>query len=106
MAGIGSKLDSKIYPRESFGHIQPFNTMHMEDYSSQTHGTGGGAVSRMRRSDLDELRVRTQERLTLDEIRWSDMRKKVPLMGRVPASKITEMEDEVNFEKVHNIVFK
>ena len=97
MAGIGSKLDAKIHPRESFGHIQPFA---MEEYSSNTHETGGGAMTRMKRDNIDEIRTRTQESLTLEDVRWSDMRKKVPLMGRVPASRIEEMEDQTYFEKV------
>jgi hypothetical protein len=72
----------------------------MEEYSSNTHETGGGAMTKMKRDNIDEIRTRTQERLTLDDVRWSDMRKKVPLMGRVPASRIEEMEDQTNFEKV------
>ena len=97
MAGIGSKLDTKIYPRESFGRIQPFV---MGDYSSNAAYTGGGAMSRAKQNDQDERRVRTQERLTLDDVRWSDMRKKVPLMGRVPSSKIADELEEKRFQEV------
>ncbi|XP_052075160.1 transient receptor potential cation channel subfamily M member-like 2 isoform X1 [Mytilus californianus] len=98
MAGIGNRLmESKIHP--SGRNLQAFG---MEDFSSPSQfDTGGGTNSRMMtRDEIDERRARTQERLTLEDVRFSDMRKKVPLMGRVPLSKMMNSDQEdKSFEK-------
>ncbi|XP_071180049.1 transient receptor potential cation channel subfamily M member 4-like [Mytilus edulis] len=99
MAGVGNKLmESKIHPTGR--NLQAFG---MEDFSSPSQfDTGGGTNSRlmMTRDQIDERRARTQERLTLEDVRFSDMRKKVPLMGRVPLSKMMNSDQEdKSFEK-------
>ena len=103
MAGVGNKLmESKIHPTGR--NLQAFG---MEDFSSPSQfDTGGGTNSRlmMTRDQIDERRARTQERLTLEDVRFSDMRKKVPLMGRVPLSKMMNSDQEdKSFEKVVNM---
>ncbi|XP_052073400.1 transient receptor potential cation channel subfamily M member-like 2 isoform X4 [Mytilus californianus] len=106
MAGIGNRLmESKIHP--SSRNLQAFGK---EDFSSQSHfDTGGGTHSRMMtRDEIDERRARTQERLTLEDVRFSDMRKKVPLMGRIPLSKMMASDqDDKSFEqlKLEHIAF-
>ncbi|XP_071180089.1 transient receptor potential cation channel subfamily M member 8-like isoform X2 [Mytilus edulis] len=99
MAGVGNKLmESKIHPTGR--NLQAFG---MEDFSSPSQfDTGGGTNSRlmMTRDQIDERRARTQERLTLEDVRFSDMRKKVPLMGRVPLSRMMNSDQEdKSFEK-------
>ncbi|OPL33301.1 hypothetical protein AM593_04136, partial [Mytilus galloprovincialis] len=96
MAGIGNRL--KIHPSDknllSFGR-QDFSTQFQLD-------TGGGTHSRMilTRDETDIQKAKTQERLTLEDVRFSDMRKKVPLLGRVPQSKMmTSNEDDKSFEQ-------
>lgn len=96
MAGIGSK----IYPSDK--NFMPFGG---QDFSMQSQfNTGGGTNSRMtmKRDELDEKRAKTQERLTLEDVRFSDMRKKVPLLGRVPQSKMMASNVDESFEQVYN----
>lgn len=97
MAGVGI-TENKIYPKGTFGHRELFTH---EDITSPSYDQGGAGLSRFKSSDeIARQRFRTQERLTLDDVRWSDMRKKVPGMGRVPQSKIMEIEEEKVFQKV------
>ncbi|CAG2185726.1 TRPM3 [Mytilus edulis] len=95
MAGIGSK----IHPSDK--NFLPFGG---QDFSMQLQfDTGGGTHSRMstKRDELDDKRAKTQERLTLEDVRFSDMRKKVPLLGRVPQSKMmASNEDDKSFEQL------
>ncbi|XP_076107233.1 transient receptor potential cation channel subfamily M member 8-like [Mytilus galloprovincialis] len=94
MAGIGSK----IYPSDK--NFMPFGG---QDFSMQSQfNTGGGTNSRMtmKRDELDEKRAKTQERLTLEDVRFSDMRKKVPLLGRVPQSKMMASNVDESFEQL------
>ncbi|XP_076107231.1 transient receptor potential cation channel subfamily M member 8-like [Mytilus galloprovincialis] len=100
MAGIGNRL--KIHPSDK--NLLAFGR---QDFSIQSQfDTGGGTSSRMMmtRDETDIKKAKTQERLTLEDVRFSDMRKKVPLLGRVPQSKMMVSDVDDIFEqqkKVH-----
>ncbi|CAC5369887.1 unnamed protein product [Mytilus coruscus] len=106
MAGIGNRLmESKIHPSDR--NLLAFGK---QDVSIQSQfDTGGGTNSRMmiKRDELDEKRAKTQERLTLEDVRFSDMRKKVPLLGRVPQSKMmaSDLDDSFEQQKAEHITF-
>ncbi|XP_052073401.1 transient receptor potential cation channel subfamily M member 3-like isoform X5 [Mytilus californianus] len=106
MAGIGNRLmESKVHPSDR--NLLAFGR---QDFSIQSQfDTGGGTNSRMmiKRDDLDEKKAKTQERLTLEDVRFSDMRKKVPLLGRVPQSKMmaSDLDDSFEQQKAEHITF-
>ncbi|VDI29890.1 Hypothetical predicted protein [Mytilus galloprovincialis] len=97
MAGIGNRL--KIHPSDK--NLLAFGG---HDVSTQLQfDTGGGTNSRMmiKRDELDDKRAKTQKRLTLEDVRFSNTRKKVPLLERVPQSKMmASNEDDKSFEQL------
>ncbi|KAJ8317399.1 hypothetical protein KUTeg_005303 [Tegillarca granosa] len=94
MAGVG--IDTKIYP----------------DMVATPNVFGGGSMSKQSTSmqkDSPEY-MRATESLTLDEMMYSDMRKKIPGMTRVPKAKLDNINslkndweqkknDHINFVK-------
>ncbi|VDI11958.1 Hypothetical predicted protein [Mytilus galloprovincialis] len=103
MAGIGNRL--KIHPSDK--NLLAFRR---QDFSIQSQfDTGGGTSSRMMmtRDETDIKKAKTQERLTLEDVRFSDMRKKVPLLGRVPQSKmmVSDVDDIFEQQKKEHISF-
>ncbi|XP_052073408.1 transient receptor potential cation channel subfamily M member 3-like isoform X11 [Mytilus californianus] len=106
MAGIGNRLmESKIHPSDK--NLLAFGR---HDFSTQSQfDTGGGTNSRMMmtRDETDKKKAKTQERLTLEDVRFSDMRKKVPLLGRVPQSKMmaSDVDDIFEQQKKEHISF-
>ncbi|XP_061184290.1 transient receptor potential cation channel subfamily M member-like 2 [Saccostrea echinata] len=87
MAGVG--LDTKIYPSDRYDQVT---------FSPDQ----GGAAS----SSMPDYRKYQQERfydvqtsLTLEEARYSEMRKKIPGLGRIPKDRFHEQDPDSEFQK-------
>ncbi|XP_069140029.1 transient receptor potential cation channel subfamily M member 8-like isoform X2 [Argopecten irradians] len=83
MAGVNVGMESmsnRVYPAHTSSR----------DQDVWIQNTGGGHMSKSRSS---ETYAKVQSNLTMEEVRWSEMRKKIPGMGRVPRTKLFTEED-------------
>lgn len=93
MAGVNVGLETmgnRVYPA------------HSHDTQMWTQNTGGGHMSKPRSS---EAYAKVQNSLTMEEVRWSEMRKKIPGMGRVPRTKFYHEEDGFERARQENNFF-
>ena len=97
MAGIGIETN-KVYPsrKDQLNFGSP-------DYegAARSRSEGGGAHSRLK-YDEDSYE-KAQSRMTLDDVRWGEMRKKIPGMGRVPKTRLYNMDPTM--DNVHYIFY-
>ncbi|XP_060085573.1 transient receptor potential cation channel subfamily M member-like 2 [Ylistrum balloti] len=85
MAGVNVGMESisnRVYPARASS----------QDIDTVPLSTGGGHMSKSR-SRNSETYAKVQNSLTMEEVRWSEMRKKIPGMGRVPRTKFYTEED-------------
>ncbi|XP_021378399.1 transient receptor potential cation channel subfamily M member 1-like isoform X2 [Mizuhopecten yessoensis] len=95
MAGVNVGMESmsnRVYPTHSSSR----------DTETWTQNTGGG---RMSKSHTPETYAKVQNNLTMEEVRWSEMRKKIPGMGRVPRTKFYHEEDGFERARQENNFF-
>ncbi|XP_033756465.1 transient receptor potential cation channel subfamily M member-like 2 isoform X1 [Pecten maximus] len=95
MAGVNVGMESmsnRVYPSHSSS----------PDTNTWTQNTGGGHMSKPHSS---ESYAKVQNSLTMEEVRWSEMRKKIPGMGRVPRTKFYTEEDGFERARQENNFF-
>lgn len=88
MAGVG--FDTKIYPTEKYDRVT---------FSSDKGGAGPSTMSEFQRHQQERY-YEVQTSLTLEEARYSEMRKKIPGLGRIPRDRINTQTQDSEFQKV------
>ena len=92
MAGVG--FDTKIYPTENYDRVT---------FSSDKGGAGPSTMSEFKRHQQERY-YEVQTSLTLEEARYSEMRKKIPGLGRIPRDRINTQTQDSEFQKVTYII--
>lgn len=87
MAGVG--MDTKIYPSEKYDRVR---------FRSDQGGAGPSTLTE--RKNKETLYLEIQPDLTLKEAQKSEMRKKIPGLGRIPKDRIDPQKKESDFQKV------
>jgi hypothetical protein len=93
MAGVG--VDTKIYPREKYDQVT---------FSAEQGGAAHSSMSDYKRHQQERF-YEVQTSLTLEEARYSEMRKKIPGLGRVPKDRINKQDLDNEFLKVCTLRF-
>lgn len=93
MAGVG--MDTKIYPSEKYDRVR---------FSSDQGGAGPSAMNLKERKIQQDRFYEVQSALTLEEARYSEMRKKIPGLGRIPKDRINTQSQDSEFQKVREIM--
>eukprot|EP00105_Crassostrea_gigas_P046633 XP_019930781.1 PREDICTED: transient receptor potential cation channel subfamily M member 3-like isoform X1 [Crassostrea gigas] len=88
MAGVG--MDTKIYPSEKYDRVR---------FSSDQGGAGPSAMNLKERKIQQDRFYEVQSALTLEEARYSEMRKKIPGLGRIPKDRINTQSQDSEFQK-------
>lgn len=93
MAGVG--VDTKIYPREKYDRVT---------FSAEQGGAASSSMPDYKRYQQERF-YEVQTSLTLEEARYSEMRKKIPGLGRVPKDRIHKQDQDIEFWKVCTNIF-
>ncbi|XP_061184292.1 transient receptor potential cation channel subfamily M member-like 2 [Saccostrea echinata] len=87
MAGVG--LDTKIYPSDRYDQVT---------FSPDQGGAASSSMPDYKRYQQERF-YDVQTSLTLEEARYSEMRKKIPGLGRIPKDRINKQDQDLEFQK-------
>lgn len=82
-------MDTKIHPSEKYDRVK---------FRSDQWGAGPSTLTERKYQQDRYYEIQTD--LTLEEARYSEMRKKIPGLGRIPKDRIDRQSKESDFHKV------
>lgn len=82
-------MDTKIHPSEKYDRVK---------FRSDQGGAGPSTLTERKYQQDRYYEIQTD--LTLEEARYSEMRKKIPGLGRIPKDRIDPQKKESDFQKV------